>query len=88
MQNELVSPVEPGLVNRVAETLNEQLGNLHQLVGPELRKFIESHDLPFSTMNAIEKYGTRLLRVVNVLKETASKLKEVLTEPVTDQKAN
>jgi len=51
------------------------------MVGPELRKFIDTHDFSFSTMNAIEKYGGRLLRVVGVLKETSHKLKEALKDP-------
>ncbi len=54
--------------------LGEMVTTLHQLVGPELRKVIDSHDFSFSRMNVILKYGERLMQSVAILKETVVKL--------------
>jgi hypothetical protein len=65
-------------IAQIAE-LRERVATLHQLVGPELRKVIDSHDFSFSTMNVIFNYGERLRESVAILKETVVKLHELAT---------
>jgi hypothetical protein len=75
-----MTPENRGLLHCVAESFVEQLGSLHDLAGPKLRMMIDSHDFPFSTLNAVEGYGKMLLKVVTVLRETATQLKEAMKD--------
>jgi hypothetical protein len=56
--------------------LRERINNIHQLAGPELRKFLDTYDFPFATMNAILAFGRRLLKDVIDAKELVGKLCE------------
>jgi hypothetical protein len=58
--------------------LRERINNIHQLAGPELRKFLDTYDFPFSTMNAILAFGRRLLKDVIDAKELVGNLCERL----------
>jgi hypothetical protein len=57
--------------------LRERVTILHQLAGPDLRLLMDSHDFPFSTMNAVRKFGERLMKGIAILKETVAKLQEL-----------
>jgi hypothetical protein len=72
---------EPGSLVRIVEAIQEQLVSLHRLVGPDLRRLIDSVDMPSSTANVIQSYGSSLLKVVLVLKESAAKLVEAVSDP-------
>jgi hypothetical protein len=72
---------EPRQFVRTVEAIQEQLVSLHRLVGPDLRSLIDSVDMPFSTANVIQLYGSRLVKVVLILKETAAKLVEAVSDP-------
>lgn len=59
------------------DEFREWVKTLNRLVGPELRKIIEYHDFPFSTMEDILKNGDRLMNGINIIMETVAKLQEL-----------
>jgi hypothetical protein len=61
------------LLTRIAE-LRDRINVIHQLAGPDLRKFLDTYDFPFSTMNALLAFGQRLLKDVICAKELVAKL--------------
>jgi hypothetical protein len=75
-----MTPENKSLLRCVAESFVKQLGNLDELAGPKLRMMLDTHDFGFAGLNAVEKYGKKLLGVVAVLRETATKLKEVIKD--------
>ena len=67
-------PFDPAAaLARIAE-LRERLGSLHKLAGPELRQFLDTHDLPHATMNALLAYGERFVKGVASVKESVNQL--------------
>lgn len=63
------------LLTRITE-LREKINAIHQMAGPNLRKFLDTYDFPFSTMNALLAYGQRLPKDVVCAKELVAKLCE------------
>jgi len=74
----LKPPLENATTVQIASLteLREKINSVHQLAGPELRKFIDTYDFPFSTMSAILAFGRRLVKDVIDAKELAAKLCE------------
>jgi hypothetical protein len=58
--------------------LRDKINNIHHLTGPELKKFLDTYEFPFSTMNAILAFGRRLLKDVIEAKELVAKLCETV----------
>jgi hypothetical protein len=76
-------------IARIAE-IRKWVNALHRLVGPELRKVTDYHEIPFSTISDILKNGDRLLKGVAVIKETVAKLQELaeINRPTDSQPAS
>ena len=64
--------------------LRECVTELQKQVGPEFRKFVDTHDISFSTMNALVKFGEKLSKGVAIVKETVTELGELAEEDMSE----
>jgi hypothetical protein len=67
-------PFDPSVVLVQIAVLGDRVATLHKLAGPELRRLVDTHDLPHSTVNALLAYGDRFVKGMAIVKETVKQL--------------